>query len=255
MSYLSFSLSSGILPSAMLVLALGFPWQSVQAQDGSSSARPVISAEQRGDIFVARKMYREAIESYREAPETAVLINKIGIAYHQLADLQDAQKCYQRAVKLDPQYAEAINNIGTVYYSRQSYRRAISQYKKVLRLRPDSASTLANLGSAYFARKQYELASESYQKALALDPTVFESKSGAGQLVRDRSVSDRPMFFYYLAKSFAKAGMFDQALSYIRKSLEEGFKERQKFVNEPEFAGLQKDPEFQKLMTTEPKVL
>jgi tetratricopeptide (TPR) repeat protein len=263
MSNLSFILLSEILLSA--ALASGFPWQSAQAQDGSKSpsdspaapspARPLISAEQRGDIFVARKMYREAIESYREAPETAVLINKIGIAYHQLSDLQDAQKYYQRAVKLDPQYAEAINNIGTVYYSQQSYRRAINQYKKVLRLRPDSASTLANLGSAYFARKQYELASENYQKALALDPTVFESRGGAGQLVRDRSVGDRPMFFYYLAKSFAKAGMFDQALSYIRKSLEEGFKERQKFVNEPEFAGLQQDPEFQKLMSTEPKVL
>jgi tetratricopeptide (TPR) repeat protein len=260
MSHFSFILLSAALAS-------GIPWQSLQAQDRSSPAsdsraatsvtpaRPPISADQRGDIFVARKMYREAIEAYREAPETAVIMNKIGIAYHQLADLQNAQRCYLRAVKMDPQYAEAINNIGTVYYSRQSYRRAINQYKKVLRLRPDSASTLANLGSAYFARKQYELASENVQKALALDPTVFESKSGAGQLVRDRSVGDRPMFFYYLAKSFAKAGMFDQALSYIRKSLEEGFKERQKFVNEPEFAGLQKDPEFQKLMATEPKVL
>jgi len=74
-------------------------------------------------------------------------------------------------------------------------------------------------------------------------------------MVRDQSVGDRPTFFYYLAKSFAKAGMNEKALSYIRKSLEEGFKERKKFIEEPEFAGLQKDPEFQKLMVAEPKVL
>jgi hypothetical protein len=49
--------------------------------------------------------------------------------------------------------------------------------------------------------------------------------------------------------------MFEQALNYIRKSLEEGFKERKKFIEEPEFAGLQKDPEFQKVMAMEPKVL
>lgn len=241
--------------SFILLLA----WQVVPAQPASNapaaSARPPLSVVQRGDIFMARKMYREAIDTYKEAPETALMMNKIGIAYHQLADLANAEKCYARAVKLDPKYTEAINNLGTVYYSRQSYRRAISQYKRVLRLKPESPSTLANLGSAYFARKQYELASENYQKALALDPTVFETRNAVGSVIRERSVGDRPMFYYYLAKSYAKAGMFEQALNYIRKSLEEGFKERKKFMEEPEFADLQKNPEFQKIMALEPKVL
>jgi tetratricopeptide (TPR) repeat protein len=245
--------------SFILLLA----WQGVPAQNVSNTpppappapARPLLSAQDRGDILMARKMYREAIDTYKEAPESAVLMNKIGIAYHQLTDLGAAANYYTRAVKLDSKYAEAMNNLGTIYYSRASYRRAIGQYKKVLRIKPESASTLANLGSAYFARKQYELASENYQKALAIDPNVFESRSGVGSVVRDRTVGDRPMFFYYLAKSYAKAGMLEQALNYIRKSVEEGFKERQKFVDEPEFAGLQKDPEFQKIMATEPKVL
>ena len=249
MSYFSF----------MLLLA----WQGVPAQNAantpppapSAPARPLLSAQERGDILMARKMYREAIDTYKGAPESAILMNKIGIAYHQLADLGAAANYYSRAIKLDSKYAEAMNNLGTIYYSRGSYRRAIGQYKKVLRIKPESASTLANLGSAYFARKQYELASENYQKALAIDPNVFESRSGVGSVVRDRTVGDRPMFFYYLAKSYAKAGMLEQALNYIRKSVEEGFKERQKFVEEPEFTGLQKDPEFQKIMAMEPKVL
>ena len=231
--------------SLILISALAF----------QTAERPALSPQERGDIQMARKMYREAIETYKQAPETAVMLNKIGIAYHQLADLTNAQKYYALAVKRDPNYTEAINNLGTIYYSRQSYRRAIAQYKKVLRIKPNSASTLANLGSAYFARKQYELASENYQKALALDPEVFESRSATGSVVRDRSVGDRPTFFYYLAKSYAKAGMNDKAMDYIRKALEEGFKERKKFTDDPEFAGLQKDPEFQKLMAIEPKVL
>jgi len=240
--------------SFILLLA----WQGVPAQNASNPSpapRPVLSAQERGDILMARKMYREAIDTYKEAPESALMMNKIGIAYHQLADLGAAANYYARAIKLDSKYSEAMNNLGTIYYSRGSYRRAIGQYKKVLRIKPESASTLANLGSAYFARKQYELASENYQKALALDPNVFESRSGVGSVVRDRTVGDRPTFFYYLAKSYAKAGMLEQALNYIRKSVEEGFKERQKFMDEPEFAGLQKDPEFQKIMAMEPKVL
>jgi len=253
MSYLSFILLCGLLTPA-------WAWQVQNASNTSTDTAPAsvrtqLSLQERGDILMARKMYREAIDTYKEGPPTAVLMNKIGIAYHQLADLNSAEKYYARAVKMDSKYSEAMNNLGTIYYSRQSYRRAIKQYKKVLRLKPDSASTLANLGSAYFARKEYERASENYQKALAIDPNVFESRNGVGSVVRDRTVGDRPTFFYYLAKSYAKAGMLDQALNYIRKSVEEGFKERQKFMEEPEFAGLQKDPEFQKIMAMELKVL
>src|SRR5882672_4952436 len=220
--------------SFILILA----WQGLPAQNVSDIAppatvRPQLTPEQRGDIFMARKMYREAIDAYREAPETAISVNKIGIAYHQLTDLNMAARCYQRAIKLDPKFSVAINNLGTIYYSRQSYRRAIGQYKKVLRMTPDSASTLANLASAYFARKQYELASEYITKAVAIDPGILEQRSGVGNTVRDQSVGDRPTYFYYLAKTFANAGIRDRALSYIRKSLEEGFKERKKFISDP----------------------
>ena len=255
--------AASLLIARLGIARLGIRTAGAPAQNAANTVtapadaapRPTLSAQERGDIQMARKMYREAIETYRQAPETPALLNKIGIAYHQLTDLANAQKAYERAVKLDPKYTPAINNLGTVYYSKKAYRRAIGQYKSVLRLNPDSASTLANLGSAYFARKHYELASENYQKALALDPEVFESRNGNGSVVRDRTVGDRPTFFYYLAKSYAKAGMKEQAMNYIRKALEEGFKERKKFTEDPEFAGFQKDPEFLALMALEPKVL
>lgn len=237
------------MPHLSLILFLA--WQTTTPPPAQRQLGP----QERGDIFMARKMYREAIEVYREAPETPAQMNKIGIAYHQLGDLDNAQRCYLKAIKLDSHFVEAINNLGTVYYSRQLYRRAIGQYKKVLRIKPQSATTMANLSSAYYARKQYQLGSETAQKALAIDPGVFESHGGIGSIVRDRSVGDRPTVYYYMAKSYAKAGMNEQALSYIRKSLEEGFKERQKFKDDPEFANLQQDPEFQKIMSTEPKVL
>ncbi len=227
----------------------------VSAAAAAPTGSRTLSLTERGDIFMARKMFREAIETYKEAPPSAAVMNKIGIAYHQLADLNVAQTYYLKAMKLNPAFTEAINNLGTIYYSQHSYRRAITQYKKVLRVKPDSASTLANLASAYFGRKQYELAQETLDKALELDPNVLESRGGGGAVVRDRSVPDRPTFFYIMAKTYAKKGLNEQAISYIRKSLEEGFKEREKYTHEPEFAGLRNDPEFQKVMALEPKVL
>ena len=241
-----------------LLLATGFAFQSAPAQTAAGTeppARPAISTQERGDIFMARKMYREAVDTYKQAPESAVMLNKIGIAYHQMTDLDTARKYYERAIKTDPQYAEAINNLGTIYYARKSYRRAIAEYKKALRIAPESASAWANLGSAYFARKNFETASDAYQHALAIDPEVFERHSSTGSTVQERSIGDRAKFHYYLARTYAKAGRNADAIIYIRKALEEGFKEREKFTQEPEFAGLRDDPDFKQLMATEPKVL
>jgi tetratricopeptide (TPR) repeat protein len=221
----------------------------------SNSAFPPLTLAERGDIYMARKMYRDAIETYMQAPPSAPMLNKIGIAYHQLAEIDLAGKYYQRAIKADPAFVDAINNLGTIYYSKKSYRRAIGEFRKVLRVKPDAASTWANLSNAYFERKQYELSTDALQKALEIDPAVLDNRGTVGSLVQDRNVADRAKYHYYLAKSLAKKGRNADALLYIRKALEEGFKERQKFQEEPEFAGLRDDPEFKQIMATEPKVL
>jgi pentatricopeptide repeat protein len=215
-----------------------------------------VSDETRGDIYMARKMYREALDSYKKAPQgSAVIANKTGIAYHQLLLLDQAKKQYERAIKLNPKYAEALNNIGTVHYAKKSYRRSISFYKKALVITPNSASIHSNLGTAYFARKKYQDAAVSYQRALELDPDVFEHKSSAGVLLQERSIEERAKFYFYLARTYAKAGRVDRALQYMRKALEEGFKERKRFAEDPEFASLQQLPEFQELLAYQPRVL
>jgi len=151
-----------------------------------------ISPEARGDIFMARRMYREAAEVYLSIkPQTAVILNKAGIAHHQMADLDTAKKYYDKAVKLDRNYAEAINNIGTIHYARKSYRRAISSYKKALKYSPESASIFSNLGTAYFARKDYNSAMECYNKALSLDADVFEQDRKSTRLNSSHSAKSR----------------------------------------------------------------
>ena len=215
-----------------------------------------LSDEARADVLMARKMYREAIELYLSIkPPTAVIFNKVGIAYHQSGNLDDAKKYYDRALKLNRNYAEALNNAGTVHYARKSYRRAVSTYKKALKLSPNSASIHSNLGTAYFARKDYKRAIEEYEIALQLDPEVFEHRSTQGVLLQERTVEERAKFHYYLAKAYAKAGRHELALQYIRKALEEGFKDRRRFLEENEFEGLRKLPEFDQLMKLEPRVL
>jgi len=58
-----------------------------------------------------------------------------------------------------------------------------------------------------------------------------------------------------VAKLYAKSGRNDLALQYLRKALEEGFKERKKLEEDPEFAALRELPEFKLLLATEQRVL
>ena len=171
---------------------------------------PQITPELRGDIFMAKKEYREAIDAFHEgSPKDPVLWNKTGIAYHQLVQLDNALKSYQQAVKLRKDYAEAINNIGTVYYARKNYRRALTYYQRALKIAPQtarSASIYNNLGTAYFARKQYKEAMTAFQTALSLDPEVFEHRGNYGVLLEERNVDERAKYHYYVAKVYAKSG-------------------------------------------------
>jgi tetratricopeptide (TPR) repeat protein len=255
------SIIATLTQSALLVSAgVAFlPAQNFLPPQGSTQAAPVLhqlSPEDRADIFMARKMYREAIDMYSQAPETsAVRWNKMGIAYHQLQDLRSAKKYYEIAVHLDPKYGEAINNLGTIYYSQQSYRRAVREYKRALRQIPESASIHSNLGTAYFARKDYKKATEAYEAALKLDPDVFDHHNTYGILLQNNNVGDKAKFHYYLAKTYAKEGLTDRALLCIRKALEEGFDERKRFLQDPEFVSLRANLEFQTLMKSEPRVL
>jgi tetratricopeptide (TPR) repeat protein len=248
--------------SALAALPAGSAQEAVKPPDRTQSqaeaqapqAEP-LTPEKRADIFMARKMYREAIDIYKTCKPTAVVLNKLGIAYHQLSDLDTAKKFYQRAIKANPKYAEAVNNLGTVHYAQKSYRRAVSQYKKALKLSPDSASIYSNLGTALFARKKYDDATKAYQQALALDPEIFERRSSFGVLLQDRNVEERAKYHYYLAKMYAQAGQNERALLYIRRSLEEGFKDKKKYLEEPEFAKVREMQEFKDLMAQEQRVL
>src|SRR5438477_11162654 len=181
-----------------------------------AQVKPNLTPETRGDIFMARKMYREAIDTFHEgSPKDPVLLNKIGIAYHQMMQLDSARKSYEQALKLKPDYVEAMNNLGTVYYARKSFRRAIGWYNRALKAAPQeskSASIYMNLGTAYFARKQYARAIETYQTAMKIDPEVFERHGNVGVILEERSVEERAKYHFYLAKLDAKGGRNDLAM-------------------------------------------
>jgi len=207
-----------------------------------------ITPEVQGDLLAARKRYLDAIDAYRKGPrDSAVLANKIGVAYHHMFDVVDARKSYERAIKLNPRYAEAINNLGAIYHSEKNYKEAERLYRKAIKLNPNSPLFYSNLGTAYFFEGNTKKGAEAYRQAFALDPEVFER--GAGSKIEESStIKDMAQVNYVLAKTYAQAGMNDLALNYLRKALGEGFNDRRRLMNDREFASVRETPAFIQLL-------
>ena len=71
------------LPSLILLAAALAGGQTPRA----AANLALFSAEERGDLFMVRKMFREAITAYKNAPQNSpVTWNKIGIAWHNLGE-------------------------------------------------------------------------------------------------------------------------------------------------------------------------
>jgi len=215
--------------------------------------------EKQADALRAAKQYLDAIDYYQAAlaksPQSFSVSNKLGIAELMLQRFREAGRNFERAIKENRKFGEAYNNLGVIDYERRKYGPAIKQYKKALTLQPDSASFYSNLGAAYFARKDFEHATRAYAKAVELDPQVFERSSHSGVAAQMASPEDRAHYDYVVAKLYAKMGDHDHSLEFLRKSMEEGYKDVAHVYTDPEFADLCKDTRFAELMKSKPVAL
>jgi tetratricopeptide (TPR) repeat protein len=207
-----------------------------------------LSPETQGDIMMAHQRYVAAIDAYRQGSlDSAVLWNKMGIANHHMFNLREAQRDYEKALKLNPSYPEALNNLAAVYYGQKLYHDADRTYKKAIKLSPKAAMFYSNLGTAYLAEHKYKKGAECYRTALALDPNVFESDPAA-RIAETGPTQEIATLNYLLAKTYAQAGRKTEALLYLRKAIDEGFNDRKKILEEKEFAILKDVPEFQQML-------
>jgi tetratricopeptide (TPR) repeat protein len=207
----------------------------------------------KGDSFLARKMFEDAIIEYQRAIKIdrydPSIINRLGIAYHQSQRLKDAEKQYKAALKINPYYLEALNNLGSIEYTRKRFRRAMDYYGKALDIRPNSPTILQNIGSCLFAMERFEQGLQIYIRALQLDPDLFNHVGGFGTLIQT-SQRNESMVNFYMAKVFANSGDKDRTMSYLYKAVEEGFKNDEMLRGDPAFSLLADDERFIQLLAS-----
>jgi len=208
--------------------------------------------ESRADIMRAEKLYLDALDYYRAAiakdRNSARLLNKIGITELMMQRYHEARKSFEQSIKTDRTLADAHNNLGVVFYEERKYSPAVKEYHRAIAIDDGSASYFSNLGAALFSKKQYQEAAIAYGRAVQLDPDVFVRTSRAGVQAQLPSPEDRARYDYTVAKLYAKMGYADRSLEYLRKAIEDGYKDFKNVYKDAEFAELRKDRRFTELM-------
>jgi Tfp pilus assembly protein PilF len=174
----------------------------------------------------------------------------MGVAYQMLLDEKDATRCYKQALKMDPQNANVLNNLATVQDSMMDLAAAEENYRKALKYDPDSAIIHSNLGTNLFLQHKDEEGDEAYRQALTLNPHIFDKNSGP-TASNPEAAQELGTTAYYKAKSCARAGLDDCALTYLRKAFDDGAITIKKVSKESDFARLRATEAYSGLIAQE----
>lgn len=79
--------------------------------------------------------------------DDAIARKNYAIALYAVSNLDEAQKQYEEAAKLNDQDPIIFNNLGNVYRDKNNVDKAIEAYQKSIKLNPKSVNSYANLAN------------------------------------------------------------------------------------------------------------
>jgi len=139
----------------------------------NNAYKEMLEAEkERNDKLTARikelqnsKNYGNQAEAIAKSLQAGDWFNK-GVDARLIEELDEAIKCYSKAIELDNGFGYAYNNRGTVYFDKKNYSKAESDLKMAVQNLPDDAYPYFNLGMIYFKMKYKQSAVDNLKKFL-----------------------------------------------------------------------------------------
>jgi tetratricopeptide (TPR) repeat protein len=127
------------------------------------------AAERSGDISLAEKYFQKALELSPDFPEAE---NYLGYMWAEHGmNLDKAKDLVEKAVKAEPKNAAYLDSLAWVYYKMDQPKEGLEYMLKAVELNPEPDATLfEHLGDIYAALKQPDKAREAWQKSLSIEP-------------------------------------------------------------------------------------
>ncbi len=138
----------------------------------------------RGTSFSKLGRYEEALRCYNHAlainPRDAYAWNNKGVSLSKLGRYEESLRCYNQALEINPQYAYAWNNKGLSLHSMGSYEEALRCYDQALAINPRDAYAWNNKGNSFSSLGLEEETLCCYDQALSIVPRYAEAWNNKG---------------------------------------------------------------------------
>ena len=108
--------------------------------------------------------------------------NNLGTIYQKKMMIEEAEKEYKQAIKLDKNYAIAYNNLATIYINMGKFKDAKREIDNALRVDPGNVIFIKTKGDILCAQKKYKEAANLYRKVLRKDKDGVASRVASFKL-------------------------------------------------------------------------
>jgi eukaryotic-like serine/threonine-protein kinase len=129
-----------------------------------------------GDVHNETGKHDLAVQEFQRAvqidPSNEDGLHGEADAYVKLGNPAGAEKAYQKAISLRPNYWGVHSWLGRFYYNQGRYPEAVTEYKKVIELAPNNFRGYSNLGAMYVAQGKYMEALAPLNKSIEIRPNV-----------------------------------------------------------------------------------
>ncbi len=130
----------------------------------------------RGNAYVGKRAYDEAIADYTEA--IRLTYYKRAVAYGKKGDFKQAAADFSEVIRLNPADAMPYCNRGVVYYDMGDYDSALADFLKYIRLSPGPSEACHYRDLAYYKKGEYDKAIAGFSEAIRLNPKYFSGILG-----------------------------------------------------------------------------
>ena len=88
--------------------------------------------------------------------------------------LREARRLYQRTLTLDPRNVQAVNNIGVTFLQERNFTEAQKNFEDATRLQPDYVDPYYNLACLYAIQGDTKKGLDYLRRAVSLDASARE---------------------------------------------------------------------------------
>ena len=196
-------------------------------------------------------------------PSYAQAIHWYGLYLAATGRMEESVRELKLAREIDPKSLIIRANIGFVYYLGRDYDRAEEAEKDTIHMDPSFIAAHSYLGQVYLEKRQYAEAIDKFRTALSLSPGDVAGQADlayAYAISGEKAQADEILEELQNARGSKYVSTYDWAVIYAGfrdkgktlEALEEAFQERNgRMVNlrvHPQFAFLNSEPRFQKLL-------